>query len=131
MTNEHRRAIQTGNVVRTDPRFRSDGWMNLYLGSGRCGGSFNRFGVMDCADAEGQSFGVTTLMHADQWHHGDLGIDFHLPLARVVLVRQPSDPRSYRQHLDLASGSLTTEYATDGCAYRLRCSFNPDYPDLL
>lgn len=131
MTSNHRRAVQTGNVVRTDPRLRSDDWVNLYLGSGRCGGSFNRYGVMNGADDGEDSFGVTTLMHADHWHHGELGIDFHLPLARILFAHRPRDPHNYRQCLNLVTGSLTTDYAAEGCAYQLRCCFSPDHPDLF
>jgi hypothetical protein len=131
MTNDHHRAVQTGDVTRTDIRLGAEDWMNLYLGSGRCGGSFNRYGMMNRADDSRDSFGVTTLMHADHWHHGELGIDFHLPLARILFARRPPDPHRYFQRLDLVTGALTTEYAAEGCAYQLRCSFNPDRPDLL
>ena len=131
MTAEQMRAIQAGNVLRTDFRASSDDWVNTYLGSGRCGGSFNRMGVMDDPRTPPSSFGPTTLMHADHWHHGNLGIDFHLPLARIVFSHPLPSPTSFKQELDLVTGTLTTEYGSEGCRYVLRSAFHPSHPDLL
>ncbi len=131
IASNHRDAIQAGDITRTLEDWSRSDWVNLYLGSGRCGASFNRFGVMNEQHTQGESYGVTTLMHADHWHHGSLGIDFHLPLCRILFSRELPQPTEYRQRLALPEGTLVTEYAEEECAYTLRCSFHPEAPDLL
>ena len=105
--------------------------LNLYLGTGRCRGSFDSYGLQHQADDDPAAIrvGRTLLAHADVWHRGRHGLDTMVPLCRVVWSRPPAEPRSYRQHLRLADGSLTTEFEGDPFSYRLITRTSPAEAD--
>ncbi len=86
--------------------------LNLYLGTGRCGGCFDSYGLQHQSDADPSSTRVsnTRLIHADVWHRGTHGLDNQTPLTRIVWSEPPAAPQNYRQHLHLADVSLTTDF---------------------
>ena len=105
--------------------------LNLYLGTGRCGGSFDSYGLQHQSDEDRAAIrvGRTRLAHADVWHRGRHGLDTMVPLCRVVWSSPPAEPRSYRQHLRLADGSLTTEFHGDHFSYTLIARTSPAEAD--
>jgi hypothetical protein len=126
--------IRVGNIVRTRwPQAWSD-HLNLYMGSGRGGAMFDPWGLMN-AGYRGRMPGCptrTTLMHADHWHRGAWGLDYWLPVLRLVWADEPpAPPTDYRQELDLWDGRLRTEMAWPGLRLALTATFHPGRRDLL
>ncbi|HUU09158.1 MAG TPA: hypothetical protein VM431_01310 [Phycisphaerae bacterium] len=128
------KAIQAGDIVRTQWPASIRDHINLYLGSGRCGASLDAYGLMN-AHYRGrfaESPTRTTLMHADHWHRGDWGLDYWLPVARLVWAdAPPAPPPEYRQHLTLSDGRLVTEMTWPGLALTVTNTFHPGRRDLL
>jgi hypothetical protein len=107
---------------------RMDGHLNLYLGSGRAGASFDAWGLLH----GGPSSGHTTLMHADHWHRGLHGLDYWLPVARLRWAdAEPPPPSSYRQELRLHDACLQTELVWPALRFTFRAWFHPECRDLL
>lgn len=101
--------------------------LNLYLGTGRCGGCFDSYGLQHQSDEDPAAIriGRTRLAHADVWHCGRHGLDTMVPLCRVVWAHPPAESRIYRQHLRLADGSLTTEFQGENFNYTLVTRTSP------
>ena len=129
-----RDAVQAGDIVRDRWPLRMSDHLNLYLGSGRCGACLDAWGLMNNG-SRGEPRGSqssTTLMHADHWHRGAYGLDYWLPVARLLWADGPPDPPSgYRQELTLFDGRLRTELAWPGLRATLTATFHPHRRDLL
>jgi hypothetical protein len=127
-------AIPAGDVTRTAWPSDWAGHINLYQGSGRCGACFDAWGLMNNG-ARGEpltSQAKTVLTHADYWHRGKFGIDYWLPMARLIWADAlPPPPTEYHQALTLYDGRLRTEYAAPGFRYALTSWFDPDHRDVL
>ncbi|MCY3020863.1 MAG: hypothetical protein NTW87_17745 [Planctomycetota bacterium] len=126
--------LAAGDVVRTRWPERMNDHVNLYLGSGRCGACFDAYGLMNNG-ARGtplESISKTVLMHADHWHRGAWGLDYWLPLGRLLWAGKPAaPPRKYRQELRIVHGYLHTEMTWPGLSATLVAYFNPARRDLL
>lgn len=126
-------AVSAGDVVRTS--FATT-HLPLLLGSGRLGGCFDAWGLQDRGEPGGPGADAdparvkTVLTHKDHWHR-DGERDRLLPLARLAFARRPGRPESWRQHLALESGTLTTAASGPGWSYRIAVQTDPDAPDLL
>jgi len=121
----------SADVVRTNWPVETNKSLNLYLGTGRCGGCFDSYGLQHQLDGDPSSGRIsnTRLAHADVWHRGTHGIDNHVPLTRLVWSELPSEPQNYRQHLHLAEGRLTTSFQGAGFKYTLINSTSPAEAD--
>ncbi|MFP4057756.1 MAG: hypothetical protein ACLF0G_12900 [Candidatus Brocadiia bacterium] len=129
-----RQALDPGNVARRWWPLRMSDHLNLYLGSGRCGACLDPFGLMHNGfrDAQRQSQGHTALMHADHWHRGVYGLDYWLPLARLVWADEPpGPPADYRQRLCLHDAVLATELAWPRLHLRWKARCHPERRDLM
>ncbi|MBI4976613.1 MAG: hypothetical protein HZC28_03980 [Spirochaetes bacterium] len=128
-----REFITPGNIMRDHWPIRMSDNINLYLGSGRMGASFDAYGLMGNGFRKPPaSEGKTSLMHAEHWHRGGYGIESRLHAARVVFADgEPSAPENYRQHLSLYDGRLTTSLRYSGFSYTLASCFNPEKRDIL
>ena len=127
-------AVQAGDVVRDRWPLRMGDHLNLYLGSGRAGACFDAWGLMGngLAGAPRTSQSNTTLMHADHWHRGAYGLDYWLPVARLLWAGDPPGPPDrYRQRLRLLDGRLVTELAWPALRLTLTATFHPLRRDLL
>jgi hypothetical protein len=124
---------QSGAIVRPHWPARAADQLNLYLGSGRAGACFDAWGLMHHGwRGERGGQGRTHLLHADHWHRGAHGLDYWLPVARLVWAdRPPARPRAWRQELDPWNGRLVTELVWPGVEVRLTAWFNPAQRDLL
>lgn len=126
---------QETDIIRTFWPVEPDKSINLYLGTGRCGGCFDAYGLQHRGDADDAAKRVsqTRLSHADVWHRGRHGFDSQVPLTRIVWSSDPGEPTSYYQHLHLATGSLETQFESAGFSYQLNASTSPatDDRDLL
>lgn len=136
MSDSMRTAIAAGDVRRGHWPVRMQDHLNLYLGSGRAGACFDAWGLMQGGirgwPGEGQSQSRTTLMHADHWHRGLHGLDYWLPVARLLWAgAEPPPPTRYRQELSLYDGRLETELVWPSLKLILRAWFNPERRDLL
>lgn len=102
--------------------------LNLYVGTGRCGGCFDAYGLQHPAKDEYSPIRIsqTWLSHAEVWHRGLYGLDSLVPVGRVYWEHPPQEISEYHQHLDISCGMLTTEYAGPGMQIRLRVLSNPD-----
>ena len=105
--------------------------VNLYLGTGRCGGAFDSYGLQHQGDDDPTSIRVskTRLAHAEVWHRGKHGIDTQVPLTRLIWSFLPETPSAYRQELQLADGRLDTHFASPGFNYTLTLCTSPDEAD--
>jgi len=133
-------AVSAGDILR-------EGWpadparhVNLYMGSGRMGACFDAWGLMHngLAGSERSSISNTTLMHADHWHRGAHGMDYWLPVARLIWAEgEPEPPTEWRQGLSLWDAVLETSYALAGGAggaggrVSMKARFHPGRPDVL
>ncbi len=129
-----REAVAIGDIRREQWPLRMADHLNLYLGSGRCGACFDAWGLMGngLRGAPRESQGNTTLMHADHWHRGAWGLDYWLPVARLLWADGPPEPPTrYRQELTLFDGRLRTELAWPGLRATLTATFHPHRRDLL
>lgn len=126
--------IDPGNIHRTAwPLHMADN-INLYLGSGRAGASFDAWGLMGNGyQCERTSQGVTSFMHADHWHRGAHGIDSRMHAFRIVFAdgAPAQAPAAYEQTLHLYDGKLTTSLSLPGLRYTMTAFFNPAQPDIL
>jgi hypothetical protein len=120
-------ASHSADVIRIHWPVEIEKSLNLYLGNGRCGGCFDSYGLQHQDDASSVAIRVskTWLAHADVWHRGRHGIDTQAPLARMRWLETPGNPVSYRQHLEIASGLLTTEFSHPEFSYTLTAFTSP------
>src|SRR3712207_1260196 len=127
-------AISAGNIRRTEwPADMAD-HLNLYLGNGRFGACFDAYGLMHngLGGQPRTSLSNTTLMHADHWHRGAWGLDYWLPLARLIWADGlPDAPQHYRQALVLHDGQLHTTLQWPGLRLEMTAGFHPERRDLL
>ncbi|MBC8003471.1 MAG: hypothetical protein H7X97_12865, partial [Opitutaceae bacterium] len=116
-----------GDIERTHWPVEIDKSINLYLGNGRCGGCFDAYGLQHQDDRSPVATRVarTWLAHGEVWHRGRHGLDTQVPLARIRWDIPPTEPHHYRQHLELAAGRLTTEFAKEDFRYQLTAFTNP------
>jgi len=129
-----REAVRAGDVVREQWPLEMGDHLNLYLGSGRCGACFDAWGLMGNGykNTPRESQSNTTLTHADHVHRGAFGLDYWLPVARLLWADGPPDPpQHYRQELSLFDGRLRTEMAWPGLRIVLTATFHTDRRDLL
>jgi hypothetical protein len=126
-------AIRAGNILRDHWPAKLENHVNLYLGGGRCGASFNAFGLMNPSrQPEAGGIGNTALMHADHWHRGAFGMDYWLPIARLIWQNfSPTQPNQYRQELELYRGRLITELRWPELRWSISACFHPYHRDLL
>ena len=127
-------AVSAGDIVRTQWPLRMSDHLNLYLGSGRCGACFDAYGLMHNAyrGTPRSSQSNTTLMHADHWHRGAYGLDYWLPVARLVWAGDPPPPpTAYRQELRIHDGLLSTFLAWPTVRVSFQTHFHPECRDLL
>ncbi len=129
-----RNAISKGNIMRRQWPMRREDAVSLYLGNGRFGGSFDAYGLNGDRyrrrneDAPAR----TTLMHADHWHRGNHGLDYWLPVARLVWDKEPEQPPcSYSQELDIYDSVLTTRFSWTGLSIEMKTFFHSESRDLL
>ncbi len=126
-------ALAAGDVVRTHWPVRRSDHLNLYLGSGRMGGCFDVWGLMNNGrSGERDSLSNTVLMHADHWHRGAWGLDYWFPAARLCWAgEEPAPPQSWRQELRLAEGRMWTEMSWGDLHLKISAWFHPERRDLL
>jgi hypothetical protein len=76
----------SADIIRSHWPVQTEKSLNLYLGTGRCGGCFDSYGLQHQADDDPANTRIskTALTHADVWHRGKHGIDNHVPLTRIV-----------------------------------------------
>jgi hypothetical protein len=119
--------VTQADVIRHNWPIETDKSLNLYLGTGRCGGCFDRYGLQHQDDLSpvAKRISRTWLAHADVWHRGRHGLDTQVPLTRLRWSEPPGEPTHYRQHLELAAGRLTTEFAGEDFCYTLTALTNP------
>ncbi|MEI6195744.1 MAG: hypothetical protein WCS42_15600, partial [Verrucomicrobiota bacterium] len=117
----------TADILRRHWPVESEKTLNLYLGTGRCGGCFDAYGLQHQDDLSPVTKRVsrTWLAHAEVWHRGRHGLDTQVPLARLRWSELPGEPTHYRQHLELAAGRLTTEFVGQNFRYTLTTFTNP------
>lgn len=115
------------DIIRTHWPVERDKSVNLYLGTGRCGGCFDSYGLQhqDNLSHVTKRVSHTWLSHAEVWHRGRHGIDNMVPLAHLIWDQPPSEPTEYHQQLELAAGRLTTKFVGDGFRYTLEAYTSP------
>lgn len=128
-------ALAAGDVVREEwPSAGDPRHLHLFLGNGRAGGCFDRWGLQNVAgdSAPVRGNNPTHLRHADVWDRDAHGIDGWLPLARWRWEGQgPGEaPSAYRQHWRLLDGTLTTSVTLPGLELTTRVAFDPRRRDL-
>ena len=120
--------IRKGNIERTGVN--QD--LALYMGSGDFGGCFDSLGLQSRAFRSGKK-GDTVLMHADVYHRGAFGLDYHIPIGRITyqdLV--PEDALEAKQHQNIWDGILQTDVTLrNGDAFCVTAAFHPYARDLL
>ncbi len=134
MDSRMRAAIAAGDVVRNRWPVSMQGHVNLFLGSGRMGSCFDAFGMMGSWTEDGaqtQGIAKTVIMHADHWHRGAFGLDYWLPVARLLWGRQLPPPKSWSQSLELADGLLKTGLGWDGLEVSIKAFYHPYRRDIL
>ncbi len=101
--------------------------LNLYLGTGRCGGCFDSYGLQhqDHLSPVATRVSNTWLAHGEVWHRGRHGLDNQVPLAHLRWDNPPGLPINYHQHLELAAGRLTTEFVGQNFRYTLTAFTSP------
>lgn len=121
----------SADIIRSHWPVQTEKSLNLYLGTGRCGGCFDSYGLQHQADEDPANTRIskTALTHADVWHRGKHGIDNHVPLTRIVWSAPPAAPHHYRQHLDLAKARLTTHFDGAEFQYTLTTTTSPAEAD--
>lgn len=125
-----------GDVIRRHWPVEPGKSLNLYLGTGRCGGCFDSYGLQhqDPLAPAARRVSQTVLTHAEVWHRGLHGLDTLVPLACLRWADLPPAPtRFYRQHLETAAGRLTTEFDNGDFGYKVTAftSLAADQRDLL
>jgi hypothetical protein len=119
------------DIVRTYWPVETGKSLNLYLGTGRCGGCFDAYGLQhqDETDPAATRVSHTWLAHGGVWHRGRHGLDTQVPLARLRWLSAPGEPESYRQHLEIGIGQLTTEWVGPRFRYTLTTFTSPAEAD--
>lgn len=125
------RPVGVADIHRTSWPVELDKSVNLYLGTGRCGGCFDSYGLQHRADNDDAAKRVshTGLAHAEVWHRGRHGFDSQVPLTRLVWSRSLGEPQAYYQRLHLSRGALATGFESAGFSYKLTVSTSPEEGD--
>jgi hypothetical protein len=91
----------------------------------------DRWGLMNKAydGRESQSLSNTFLVHHSFFHEGQYGLQGFLPLLQIVWREQLSDPSSYQQVQEMASGLTRTDLDFPECRLSISHQFNPAEPD--
>lgn len=126
--------FEAGDILRDTFPENGDDFLNLYLGNGRFGACVDRWGLMNNG-ARGQkkfSPGNTFFMHADHWHRGAWGLDYWLPLARLMFAHgEPPPPKMYTQELRILHGYAHTEIDWSDLSLTIVSYFHPTRRDLF
>jgi len=136
-----RTIAEKGNIIRTkypgDEWISDDRYVNLYMGSGRFGGSFDPLGVMSrtyshWACVQDHNGSNTMFMHAEHWSRGNFGLHYHLPVARIIWdnIKNIND-KPYYQNMNIYDGKLTTVFSTGNALINLKSYFNPNNRDVF
>jgi len=117
----------SGDIIRNSWPVEINKSLNLYLGTGRCGGCFDSYGLQHQSqlDPVCKRVSKTWLAHGEVWHRGKHGLDGQVPLVCWQWSELPKEPEQYRQHLELATGRLTTEFISEKFSYTLTAFTNP------
>lgn len=104
----------------------------VYLGSGRAGGCFDGYGLMNREEKAGQMY-HTAYMNACHYHRGQFEMDGWIGLYRIAFQYLPElDGQRYMQHLDLHKGRLTTAYTLqDGTEIKITVFCSLEHRDTL
>lgn len=120
--------IQQGNIKRTGVEHD----LALYMGSGDFGGCFDSLGLQPRAFRSGKK-GDTVLMHADFYHRGAFGLDYHTPVGRIAYTDLTAqEAQDAIQIQDIWDGTLQTDVTLkNGGAFRVTAAFHPYTRDCL
>ena len=118
--------ILKGNVYRSHPSAGTP----LYLGSGDFGGCFDSTGLMGQPYSH-REHANTVFMHADYWHRGNYGLDYHLPAFQLCFSEIPQGMKEVQQQLDVWDGMLTTCWQSAVGSCRVSNVFHPYQRDLF
>jgi hypothetical protein len=123
-------AFSAGDVFRTQW---ADTLQALPLGSGRCGGSFDAWGLQNVGRfaPAGKDAAPTVLLHKEHWLRDEYVRDNFMDVARLAWNEAPPTPTKYAQHLDLYNGHLATQCGGEGWSYDSQVMFHPGMPDVL
>lgn len=123
-------AFSAGDVFRADW---SDTLQALPLGSGRCGGCFDAWGLQNVGRfaPAGKDAAPTVLLHKEHWLRDEYVRDNFMDVARLAWNEAPPVPTKYSQHLDLYNGQLVTQCSGEGWSYESQVTFHPGMPDVL
>jgi len=126
--------FEAGDIIRDTFPEKLDDYLDLYLGNGRFGACVDRWGLMNNG-ARGRakaSPGNTVFMHADHWHRGAWGLDYWLPLARLIFAGdEPPRPKMYSQELRIVHGYAHTEIDWSDLSLTIVSYFHPTRRDLF
>lgn len=127
-------AVSVGDIHRGAWPASQSGHVNLYMGSGSAGACFDSWGLMHNAPPgeKHESISDTVLSHADHWHRGKWGLDYWMPVCRLMWAgKEPAAPASATQTQRLYDGDLTTTLNWPGLRWQTRSYFHPYRRDLL
>ena len=104
----------------------------VYLGSGRAGGCFDGYGLMNQEEKTGYMY-HTTYKNACHYHRHQFEMDAWIGLYRIAFANLPQlDDIRYDQHLDLYKGRLTTAYTLkDGTEIKVTVFYSLAHRDTL
>lgn len=127
-TQKEAEKIRQGNIRRTG----AECDMALYMGSGDFGGCFDGLGLQPRAFRSGKT-GETVLMHADFYHRGAFGLDYHTPIGRIAYTDLTArDAQDTVQLQDIWDGTLQTDVTLkNGDSFRVTAAFHPYARDWL
>ena len=124
------RFYEKGNLYRN--RFPQTSQPPVYMGSGRAGGCFDGYGLMNQEEKAGHMY-YTTYKNACHYHRGQFEMDAWIGLYRIAFSDLPQlDDAGYEQHLDLFGGRLTTAYTLkDGTDIKVTVFCSLEHRDTL
>src|SRR5262245_25422486 len=120
--------FEAGDITRDQFPENLDEYLNLYLGNGRFGACVDRWGLMNngARGTKKASPGNTVFMHADHWHRGAWGLDYWLPLGRLIFAgEEPPPPKIYSQELRIVHGYAHTEIDWPDLSLTIVSYFHP------
>lgn len=134
-TSEAPESPPSSHILRTALPADDEHFVPLMIGNGTFGGCFDRFGFQNRRytkepDGSRLRHANTVLMHADHFVTFPNGLDNHVAVAQLVLDREPH-VRSYRQHLDIDRGCLTTTIQSDEFSYTLNAVSVPGLRSVI
>ncbi len=136
-----------GNILRQSFPDRSEpGYVDLYLGNGRFGATFDPHGFMNAprqpqtgsavqvADGcweDAKAPPATAFMHTDHWVEGRFGLQGLVPPARLLLLDPPLQPSEYWQEHNVYTGQISTFMRFSGVDWLTTTAFNPEERDVF